>query len=463
MEWFDPFAGLGGVTGKLVTDSWTALMMAVWSGGLWVLKVVLELENALLVPDITANGPARQVYGLTAWIAVSLVVVMLMIQLGIAAVRRDGKSLGQVLVGAAQFVVVWSCWIVYGVAVITACGEITKALMRPLFGVDSIAEWEPLGWLAPEDITDATVATVLGMLGGLLWLAGIAHLLVLLTRAGALIVLSVTTPISAAGLLSEVGRSWFWKSFRWFHAAAFTPVVMTLMMGIGIQLAGAVAFDADGGAQAAVGSALPAVGMILMSAVAPLALFKLLAFVDPGTNSGAAGRAGMAAIGGISGLFGGQQTGSNQATQVDDNGRSSGEQQAEATNVARMAGGAAQQGATAAAGGGPMAAVGAVLGPVGAAVATGLRIASVVGGAAAAVGTDLTNQMGVGHHTYQPDWQNPAGSRPPQHINHHEAGAERPDQPADTGVSQPATSGPSPGAVPVAAGSPAGAAASAAV
>lgn len=463
MEWFDPFAVLGGASGKLVTDSWTALMMAIWSGGLWVLRIVLQLESALLVPDITATGPARQVYGLTAWIAVSLVVVMLMIQLGVAAVRRDGKSLGQVLVGAAQFVVVWTCWIAYGVAVITACGEITKALMQPLFGVDSIAEWEPFGWLAPEDVTDATVATVLGMLGGLLWLAGIAHLLVLLTRAGALIVLSVTTPISAAGLLSEVGRSWFWKSFRWFHAAAFTPVVMTLMMGIGIQLAGAVALDADGGAQAAVGSALPAVGMILMSAVAPLALFKLLAFVEPGTNSGAAGRAGMSAIGGLSGLFGGGgQSGSNLATSADANGRSAGEQQAEATGVARMAGGAAQQ--AAASSGGGLAAVGAVLGPVGAAVATGLRMASAVGGAVAAVGTDLTNQMGVGHHTYQPDWQNPAGSRPPQPDNGQGNTDDRSDEPPDsTSVSHPAVSSPSSEAAPVAAESPASVAAKAAV
>lgn len=459
MEWFDPFGGLGGVTGKMVADAWTALMMAVWSAGLWLLKAVLQLENALLVPDITATGPARQVYGVTAWIAVCLVVVMLMVQLGIAAVRRDGKSLGQVLVGAAQFVVVWSCWIVYGVAVITACGEITKALMRPLFGVDSISEWQPLPFLLPEDITDATVATVLGLLGGLLWLAGIAHLLVLLTRAGALIVLSVTTPISAAGLLSEVGRSWFWKSFRWFHAAAFTPVVMTLMMGIGIQLAGAVAADDFGGSQVAVGSALPAVGMILMSAVAPLALFKLLAFVDPGTNSGAAGRAGMAAIGGISGLLGGRQTGSNQAAQVDANGRSAGEQQAEATNVARMAGGVVQQAAGGAGGGGRMAAVGALLAPIGAAMATGLRLASAAGGAAAAVGTDLANQMGVGHHTYQPDWHNPAGSRPPR-PNHHNDGGERPDPTPETSAAKrPAASSTTPAVPPVADRTPTGSAA----
>ena len=414
---FDPFSALGGVAGKLVADTWSAMMMTVWSGGLWVLRMVLQLENHFLTPDITTDGPAQQVYALTGWLALCLLLVMLMVQLGTAAIRRDGKSLGRVLIGTAQFIVVWVTWVVYAAAVITACGALTSNLMKTLFGVDSLGEWQPFAELQPEDITDATVATVLGMLGGLLWLAGIAHLLVLLTRAGALIVLAVTTPICAAGLVSEAGRSWFWKSFRWFHAAAFTPVVMTLMMGLGVQIASSVVVDVTDGTQAAVGTALPAVGMILMSAISPLALFKLLAFMDPGTNSGAAGRAGMAAIGGLAGLVG-RDGGSNAAASADSMGRSAGEQQAENANTTRMAAnsaaGAAGTAAGGAAGGGLAAGVAGVLGPVGAAVATGIRVVASVGSSAAAVGADLTNQMGVGHQTYQPDWGNPPGSRPPR-------------------------------------------------
>jgi type IV secretion system protein TrbL len=45
--------------------------------------------------------------------------------------------------------------------------------------------------------------------------------------------------------------------------------------------------------------------LLLVSTFAPLALFKLLAFVDPGTSSGAAMRSGMAAVGGVQGLLGG--------------------------------------------------------------------------------------------------------------------------------------------------------------
>jgi hypothetical protein len=57
--------------------------------------------------------------------------------------------------------------------------------------------------------------------------------------------------------------------------------------------------------QAAIGTALPGVILILISCFAPMALFKLLAFVDPGTSSGAAVRQGLAAQGGLQGLLGG--------------------------------------------------------------------------------------------------------------------------------------------------------------
>jgi hypothetical protein len=45
----------------------------------------------------------------------------------------------------------------------------------------------------------------------LLWLAAIGHLLVMITRSAALIVLAAVTPAAAAGLVSDAGRTWFWK------------------------------------------------------------------------------------------------------------------------------------------------------------------------------------------------------------------------------------------------------------
>ena len=371
----NPLDHLGDAITKAAADAWTAAMLAVWNAGLFVLRVVLNFADSFLTPDLSEGGPGRDVYAYTAWIGGALVLIMAMIQLAIAAFRRDGKSLATMLIGTGQFVVVWSAWVGYCVVVVTACGGLTRALMKALLGVDSWPEWDPWKDFSSADVTDATVATVLGLLGMVLWIAAIGHLLVLLTRAAALIVLAATGAICAAGLVSDAGRSWFWKSLRWFHAAALTPVIMVLVLGIGVQLATGVASGLTDTTQQAVGTALPAVVLICISCVAPLALFKLLAFVDPGTPSGASVRAGLAGVGGIQGLLSGSGaasgggagggSGSNVAAQTDSSGRSAGESGAEEDTSSRFTKSAA----------GVMSA----LGPVGGALGAGAGMVANIG------------------------------------------------------------------------------------
>jgi len=395
-SWYDqlnPFGYLAGAAGKVVADGWTAAMLGLWNAGLWAMRLVLNIMDAFLTPDLSENGPGADIYRTTFWIAGALVLVMVMIQFGVAAIRRDGKSLATLLVGGAQFTIVWAAWVAYGVAVIAACGGLTRALMGTLLKVSSWSAWQPWAPFTTGDIVDGTVATVLGLMGLLLWLAAIGHLLVMLTRGGALMVLSATTPISAAGLVADAGRSWFWKSLRWFHAAAFTPVLMILVLGIGIQMTTGVANGLADKTQAAIGTALPGVILILISCFAPLALFKLLAFVDPGTSSGSAVRQGLAAQGGLQGLLGGMSgpgESSGAAASTDENGRSQGESAGEDSTSNRF---------TNAAGG-----LLGGLGAVGSAAAAGLGAMASVGAKGASIGADLTNQMSVGHHTYQPDF-----------------------------------------------------------
>ena len=400
MNWWDyinPFTYLGNAAGKIVADGWTAAMLGIWNAGLWLLKLVLGIEDDFLVPDLSESGPMRGIYPYTFWIAGALVLTLLMVQLGIAAFRRDGQSMARVLIGAAQFVMVWVAWVVYAVAVLAAAGGLTRALMEALLHVDAMAAWQPWTGFSTADITDGTIATVLGVMGFLLIFAAFGHLLVMLARGASLLVLAATNPISAAGLVWEGGRNWFWKAFRWFHAAAFTPVIMMLMLGLGVQITSHVALGATDSLQKAIGTAVPGVMLILVGCFAPLALFKLLAFVDPGTSSGAAMRAGMAAQGGLQGLLrgGAGDDTSNAASSSDSSGRSQGEASTEAATNARFARSV----------GGLMGA----LGGVGQVAAAGIGIAAGMGARAATLGADLTNQMGVGHNTYIPDFSTSRG------------------------------------------------------
>jgi len=390
-KYINPFVYLGTeAAGKAIADGWTAAMLGVWNAGLWLLKLALTLEELFLTPDLREDGPMRTIYPYTFWIAGSLVVVLLMVQLGIAAFRRDGQSLARVIIGSAQFVMVWAAWTLYAFAVLAAAGGLTHALMKALLEVEAMEAWQPWAGFSTEDITDGTMATLLGVMGFFLIFAAIGHLLVMLARGASLIVLVATAPISAAGLVWEGGKSWFWKSFRWFHAAAFTPAIMMMVLGLSVQLTSQVALGATDSLQGAIGSAVPGIMLLLVGCVAPLALFKLLSFVDPGTSSGAAMRAGLAASGGLQGLLGGGGGGGNAASSSSPNGASQGEASTEAATSQRFAG---------AAGG-----AAGMFGAVGSAAAAGLGFVANAGGRAATMGADLTNQMGVGHNTYIPDF-----------------------------------------------------------
>ena len=399
----NPFDPLGDIVSNAAADAWTGAMLAIWDAGLFVLRIVLAFADLFLTPDLSPGGPGRDVYAYSLWIALALVVIMTMVQLGVAAFKREGKSLARAAIGGGQFVVVCSGWFLYCATVIAACGALTKALMKALLGVNTWAGWDPLDGLDSQTVTDAAVATVLGLLGLVLWVAAIGHILVYLARAAALLVLVATGPIAAAGLVSDAGRSWFWKSLRWFHAAALTPVLMVLVLGVGIQFSTGVAAHLADDTAKSIGTALPAVMLICVSAVAPLALFKLLAFVDPGTPSGASFRQGMAVQGGLQGLLTGRGStqaaggagGTTPAATADANGRSAGEQGAEESTGSRF-NSTSFNGATQGMLG--------KLGPVGSGLATGVGIMSGLGAKGASLLADEANQSGVGHHTYGPDF-----------------------------------------------------------
>lgn len=389
-DFFNPFESLGAAAGKLLVDTWTAAMLALWNAGLWILRLAFTFTDALLTPDLSETGPGAALYQTTFWIAGALLVIMLLIQLGVAVTKRDGHGLARIAIGIGQFVVVWGGWIAYGVLLVTAAGGLTRSLMQSLLKTSTWAAWQPWTPFTASDVTDAGVATVLGLMGLLLWLAAIGNFLVLLVRAASLMVLIATTPIAAAGLVSDAGRAWFWKSLRWFHAAALTPVVMVLVIGVGIKFTSGVALGLTG-VQGAIGTAVPGVLLICVATVSPLALFKLLAFVDPATTSGASMRASMAAFGGIQGLLAGKTAaGGNQAATTDEQGRSIGEDGANDATTDRF-NTAVAQGASR-------------FGPIGELAGRGIGLITAAGTTGATLGADITNQMGAGHNTYPPDF-----------------------------------------------------------
>lgn len=140
-------------------------MLAIWNSGLFVLRIVLTFSELFLTPDLSADGPGRDVFAFTLWLALALVVILAMVQLGAAAFKRESKGLARAFIGAGQFVVVCACWFGYCVTIVAACGALTRALMKSLLKVQTWPDWDPLGGLGTDDLADASVATALAFLG----------------------------------------------------------------------------------------------------------------------------------------------------------------------------------------------------------------------------------------------------------------------------------------------------------
>lgn len=416
--WFtlNPLEWLGDAASEAVGEAWTSAMVASWSSALWVLNTAFRGVDAATTPDLSTGGPMGSVYPYTFGIGLTVALIMGFAQIGAAAFRRDGQSLGRLLVGVLQFGAVWLGYVGVAAALVTAAAGLTQGLLHELLGIDSFAGYRPgADW--PRQVTDTVTASVLGICAWLLiWPAAIIYLLLMLVREASLMLLAATSPIAAAGLLSDVGRAWFWKSLRWFISALLIAPLSALVLGIGQKITESVVSGAGQSTEAAVGMAVVGGVIILIGALCPFIVFRLLAFVDPGTSSGAAMRASMASQGGVRSLLSRQgDGGSVVAAQGDGMGRSMGEASADAATSSRFAaaGSAASAGAGAA-----IAAVGAV---------------SKAAHAAINVGTDVLSSAGVGDgHPYYPHYtpDRRMGGPPPRAvIGADSAGAASPEPP----------------------------------
>jgi type IV secretion system protein TrbL len=396
----NPFHWMGGKVQEGMADAFTAAMMSLWSASLWLMDLVFSVLDRFLTPDLSAPGLSH-LYSVMLWLSLFVALLVGFGQAGLAAIRRDGRTLGSLAMGIAQYGAVVTGWITVCTGVVLGCGGLTKGLLGELLHVSGFAGYTASAGM-PDTVSGTVQAAVLGLCGVFLVIpAAFGYLLVMLVREAALIILVATMPIAAAGALGEGSKAWMWKSIRWFVAACLTSPLLALVVGVGVQISraaipattsqpsgavGATSGNLVQADQAHVGMAVVGCVVFAIACFCPMVLFRLLAFVDPGTASGASFRTNLAANGGLSGLISGGRgldAGTSAATQIAPDGRAASESSADAETANRFQSGAVKAfGIAGRAAGRTMEAVGGV-------AATG-----------AAMGVDLMSQAGVGHQGY---------------------------------------------------------------
>ena len=407
----NPLSSLGDKAKEGLADGFTSMMMSIWSGALWLLKTAFGLIDNF-TPNV-ADPDLAKLYSVTLWIALVIALVMAFGQIGLAVLRQDGRGFGTLAAGVVQYGVVLSCWVTVSAGFIAAASGLTEGILETLLGVDSFS-----GYAAGDGFVDrvsgTTQAATLGICALFILIpASFGHMVIMMVRSAALLILVAAMPMAAAGALSEGTRSWMWKSIRWFLACVLMAPLLALVVGLGTQFAWAGMPDGQQSSAEKVlhvSSTSESIGMsvvgsiiMLVACFMPLVLFRLLAFVDPGTASGASFRSTMGANGGVSGLLkgkgaGAQAPGSGAASETASDGRTTSENGAEAETANRFqSSGFTKFG-----------------GKVGGVVGGAMEKTGKVAQAGASMSVDVLGQSGIGNQGYYPTDHTPEQTRKTQ-------------------------------------------------
>ena len=206
---------------------------------------VFSVLDRFLTPDVTDPG-LNHLYGVTLWLSLVVALVIGFGQVGLAAVRRDGQSLGSLAMGIVQYGAVVACWVAVCGGLIVGCAGLTRGLLaraarrRRLLRLLRLRRDCPTRSSAPSRRPCSGCARCSSLIP-----AAFGYLLIMLVREAALLILTATMPIAAAGALGEGTRAWMWKSIRWFVAACLTAPLLALVVGIGVQISRAAFPDGE--------------------------------------------------------------------------------------------------------------------------------------------------------------------------------------------------------------------------
>src|SRR4051812_13424916 len=125
----NPFTGLVDVIAGSVEDAWSTVMLSIWAAGLWLTKWVFQIVGTLSTPDVSAAGPLRSILGITLWISATVALILMMVQLIVALVRRDGQSFGRILLGVAQYGFVWATFLGVAAGAVAAAAGLEHGIL----------------------------------------------------------------------------------------------------------------------------------------------------------------------------------------------------------------------------------------------------------------------------------------------------------------------------------------------
>jgi hypothetical protein len=265
-------------------------MQAIWAGCAELLGQAFELVDKLSTFSISTTcdprhsdtcGSLPHLWPILVSLSTLIALGMFFWQITVASVR-GGRGMWHAATGTVGYGLALAITVTAVASLLGAADGMTSLLLSQ--GVHASSSFNdtykqlPLGQQALQGIKPV----ILGVVGffGLLP-AALGYAVEMMFRQAAVTVLVATIPFTAAGLMARSTARWFWISARWILTAIILKPAFALVLVIGLTSVS----DAQG-----VVGLLAGAAVLWVALFSPMALFRLLAFVDPATDTGAAFR-----------------------------------------------------------------------------------------------------------------------------------------------------------------------------
>lgn len=285
-ECLDPANGtVGGLVSGAATSAWEAVCKSFADATVSMLSGFADAFVRFPNVDLSADG-LRNVYGISLGVASLIAAILLLIQIGRTAFMHDGAPFAHAIIGLGKALLTFLATLSVTGAALVAADEASMFIVNRTFGsatglrdkLTSLFKWSPN--MAPSLVL--LLAIVGLVLITVLWTE-------LLFRNAAIAVLIGTSPIAAAGQVSEAAKAWWTK--------LATAVVQLIVLKPVIALVFSIGFTMLNGTQQDLNSLITGMLILLLAALAWPAIARFFTFttVHVGGGAGLAGVLGFAA------------------------------------------------------------------------------------------------------------------------------------------------------------------------
>ncbi|MET8848628.1 hypothetical protein [Amycolatopsis sp. NPDC004625] len=264
--------GIGALAGGVLEP----LMAATWAAALFILRTAFALVDQFSVFTVsTTDGPVSILWPMTLWISGAIALGMFFWQI-ITTVLHGGRGFIRLITGPIQYGIALAVTVSVIAAFLTAADGLTEAILSTGLRVNNFQDALNMTGFT-DALSDEVKNVVLGLAAAFGVIpAGLGFAVEAVFREAAIYVLIATVPVAAAGLVADATARWYWKVVRW----GLVAIVMKPALAFVLVLAVAIV----GGAQGLSGL-LAGIGVLFVALCVPLVLFKLFAFIDPGSDS----------------------------------------------------------------------------------------------------------------------------------------------------------------------------------